>query len=498
MVSAISGEQALARQIKFAYLDYTPPEHPDAPVVVLLHGSPGSGSNFQRLAPLLSGVCPPPGTQSVGFGPERGPIECPSSPLARPYRVIAPDLPGLGDSEHTIPDYSFRAHAYYLRELLDQLGIKQVHLVGYSMGGGPALNLYDIEPDRVKSVTLLSSLAVQEFELTGDYYLNHIIHGLQLAFFWGVENLIPHFGALNALPGVEFSLNFYESDQRPLREYMMRFEKPFLVIHGKEDGQVPPEAALEHHRLVPQSEMIMTDEGHGMVFGQPQLLAGPLLTFFNKVEDGQATTRAQASPERIAAASEPVTMAKMIGIATFAFVILLTATTVISEDLACVAAGVLIALGRVELLPAMIACFVGIFIGDVLVFRTGRRLCQAGLTRSWLRGLIAPQAVEAWQTYLQRGTFKSMLLSRFMPGSRLPAYFAAGAGPMRIWRFMAYAFVAVALWVPVFVMFSALVGGNVAGLVLPHNLSLGILAAFAVIYPLCRLAAVYLLKRNLP
>ena len=85
-----------------------------------------------------------------------------------------------------------------------------------------------------------------------------------------------------------------------------------------------------------------------------------------------------------------------------------------------------------------------------------------------------------------------------MPGSRLPAYFAAGAGPMRVWRFMAYAFVAVALWVPVFVMFSALVGGNVAGLVFPHNLSLGILAAFAVIYPLCRLAAVYLLKRNLP
>ena len=487
LVSAISGEQTLTRQIKLAYLDYTPPDHPDAPVVVLLHGSPGSGSNFQRLAPLLSGVCPPPGTQSEGFGPERGPIGCVSAPLARPYRVIAPDLPGLGNSESNIPDYSFRAHAYYLRELLDKLNVRSAHIVGYSMGGGPALNLYDIAPERVKSITLLSSLAAQEFELTGDYYLNHIIHGLQLAFFWGVENLVPHFGALNGLPGVEFSLNFYQSDQRPLRDYMQRFEKPFLIIHGKQDGQVPPEAAFEHHRLVPQSDMIMTEEGHGMVFGQPHLLDGPLLTFFNNVEDGHATTRAQANPKRIAAAAEPVTLAKMIGIATFAFVVLLTATTIISEDLACVAAGVLIAQGRVELLPALIACFVGIFIGDVIIFRTGRRLRVDGLTRSWLRWLIPPLAVEQWQARTQQHAFKSTLMSRFMPGSRLPAYFAAGAGPMRIWRFVVYAFVAVAVWVPVFVTISALLGGGVANTVAPHNVSLGILAAFVVIYPVVRL-----------
>ncbi len=498
LVSAIDGERALSQQIKLSYLDYTPPDQPDAPVVVLLHGSPGSGSNFQLLAPLLSGVCPPPGTPYEGFGPARGPIECPATPLARPYRVIAPDLPGLGNSEHTIPDYSFRAHAHYLDELLDKLNIESAHFVGYSMGGGPALNLYDIAPERVKSITLLSSLATQEFELTGDYYLNHIIHGLQLAFFWGVENLVPHFGALNALPGVEFSLNFYQSDQRPLRDYMLRFEKPFLIIHGKEDGQVPPEAAYEHHRIVPQSEMIMTEAGHGMVFGQPRLLDGPLLTFFNNVEDGRAITRAQASLERVAAAAEPVTMAKMIGIATFAFVVLLTATTIMSEDLACVAAGVLIALGRVELLPALIACFVGIFIGDMIVFRTGRRLRKDGLSRSWLRWLIPPPAVEQWQTHLQRQAFKSTLISRFMPGARLPAYFAAGASPMRIWRFMTYAALAVLLWLPVFVGLSALFGGSVAGFAFPHNLSLGILAAFAVIYPVVRFGTGYLLKRNLP
>ncbi len=74
-----------------------------------------------------------------------------------------------------------RAHPRYVLAWLDQQHIQRAHLVGFSMGGGVALNLADIAPERVASITMLSAIGMQEMELLGDYHLNHAIHGAQLA-----------------------------------------------------------------------------------------------------------------------------------------------------------------------------------------------------------------------------------------------------------------------------------------------------------------------------
>jgi hypothetical protein len=39
-------------------------------------------------------------------------------------------------------------------------------------------------------LTLLSSIGAQEYELAGEYHLNHAIHGLQLAGLWGIREVI--------------------------------------------------------------------------------------------------------------------------------------------------------------------------------------------------------------------------------------------------------------------------------------------------------------------
>ncbi len=429
-----SGDAPTGRQITLAYLDYTPPGQPDAPVVILLHGSPGSADNFVGLAPLLSGLCPPPGT--VGGGFIERPIVCPPTPPARPYRVIAPDMPGFEHSTHTIADYSFRAHSRYLIALQAKLGIAQAHYVGYSMGGGPAFNVYEISPEHVASITLLSSLATQEFELMGDYHLNHLVHGVQLGFFWWLENLTPHFGAFDRLPGVEFSRNFFESDQRPLREFMNRFEKPMLVLHGKEDGQVPPEAAYEHHRIVPQSEMTMLNSGHGMVFGEPELLAPPLLDFFQRVDDRKAATRARAAPERVAEAAKPVAMAKIIGIATFSFYVLLVLAAALSPELGAAFAAVMIVEGRVDAPGTLIACAIGVFLGELLLRAVARRVTRNGLDqaqRSPWRWLAGEASVARAAALFERGYVPAML-SRYLGGARMATMLAAGARVNGFWR----------------------------------------------------------------
>jgi pimeloyl-ACP methyl ester carboxylesterase len=54
------------------------------------------------------------------------------APLARNHTVIAPDLPGHGQSDPPAGDYSLGAHACALRDLLLALGHQRATLVGHS------------------------------------------------------------------------------------------------------------------------------------------------------------------------------------------------------------------------------------------------------------------------------------------------------------------------------------------------------------------------------
>jgi pimeloyl-ACP methyl ester carboxylesterase len=268
----VDGDRISGPPVRVAYEELTPGSRRDVETILLLHGSPGHKEELGLL----------------------------TSVLARDVRVVVPDLPGFGSSTRTVPDYSFRAHAFYVRQLLDHLGLRHVHVLGYSMGGGVALSLVDIAPERVASLTMVSAIGVQEMELTGDYYVNHFVHGAQLAALWVAREGIPHMGLLDgAMLGVPYARNFFDSDQRPLRGVLQRVSVPTLIVHGVEDGQVPIEAAREHYRLVPQSELLVLPGDHFLVFTNAEGVGAAVSAFVHRVATGDATMRANADPERI-------------------------------------------------------------------------------------------------------------------------------------------------------------------------------------------------------
>lgn len=77
--------------------------------------------------------------------------------LAKRYRVIAPDLLGHGSSAKPRGDYSLGAFAAWLRDLLDELGIRSVTVVGQSLGGGVAMQFVYRHPDYCRRLVLISS-----------------------------------------------------------------------------------------------------------------------------------------------------------------------------------------------------------------------------------------------------------------------------------------------------------------------------------------------------
>lgn len=69
--------------------------------------------------------------------------------------LVAPDLAGRGDSPPVAGRSSMARHADHLVELLDDLGLDRVDLLGMSMGGFVVTALAARHPGRVRSVTLV-------------------------------------------------------------------------------------------------------------------------------------------------------------------------------------------------------------------------------------------------------------------------------------------------------------------------------------------------------
>ena len=61
------------------------------------------------------------------------------------------------------------------------------------------------------------------------------------------------------------------------------YRGPMLIIHGTRDRNVPIAAALEHHRIVPQSEIFEFNENHFMAFMHPSEFLDPLVKFLSDV-----------------------------------------------------------------------------------------------------------------------------------------------------------------------------------------------------------------------
>lgn len=437
-VNAIRNDVPTRDLVRIAYRDYAAYEE-NGPVVVLVHGSPGTEKDFDSLAPLL----------------------------AKHYRVIAPDLPGFGFSTHHIPDYSNRAHARYLIELLDQLHVPKAHFVGFSMGGGVVLNLANIAPERVASLTMMSAIGVQEMELLGNYYLNHSIHGAQLGGLWFLHNAIPHFGWLDhSMLDLSYALNFFDTDQRPLRKFLLAYAGPMLIIHGEHDIMVPVEVAREDYRLVAQSELhLLPDENHFYLFSNPTRQAEILRSFVARVESNQAITRATASPERVVSSQLPFNPAasipKAMGPTALVLFALLALATLVSEDLTCIWAGIMVAEGRISFVLGTLACLVGIFVGDLLLFMAGRLLGRPALSHAPLKWFVRESDVARGSQWFRRRGMAVIAISRFMPGTRLPTYVAAGLLDTSLLKFAFYFLLAAGVWTPLLVFGSKLVGREV-------------------------------------
>ncbi|MGE5407330.1 MAG: alpha/beta fold hydrolase [Syntrophothermus sp.] len=236
-------------------------------------------------------------------------------PLSRHHRVIAPDLPGHGESEPGHGDYSIGAFASILRDLLLSLGQERATLVGHSLGGGIAMQFGYQFPEMVERLILVSSgglgpevsailraaslpgagSVIQVSAAAGNRVVPALAGGLRrlgLRPNPDVAEVLRGYGSLSdpdrraAFLATARSVIGTDGQRVNAGERLYLAEHvPMLIVWGSRDPIIPVRHGEDAHRRLPHSRLeVFEDVGH-----LPQVEAP--LRFVEVVEDFLDTTK---------------------------------------------------------------------------------------------------------------------------------------------------------------------------------------------------------------
>lgn len=118
--------------------------------------------------------------------------------------------------------------------------------------------------------------------------------------------------------------------------------------------------------------------------------------------------------------------------------------TFVLEDAAVVGAGLMLANDSLSWPAAFTACFLGIWLGDAGLYALARFAGRACFERSSFQK-FSPKVARSEKWFAARGT-PILIISRLVPGTRLPTYLAAGFLRVPAGRFLVITGVAAFIW----------------------------------------------------
>lgn len=218
--------------------------------------------------------------------------------LTTHYRVVAPDLPGFGLSSQVPSDnYDIAHQAERIRAFMDRLGLRQVHLVGNSMGGWIAADFAARYPDRVKTLTLIDtggittprpSVLMKDLEAGRNPLVVHnnadFDRLLNLVFYrqpWLPAPLKKYFAdeAITHAPFNDKIFDDLKDNYLALEPLLPAIKMPTLVIWGAHDHIIDPTAVRVLQAGLPNVTVKILNTGHAPMLEQPQATAEEFLDF---------------------------------------------------------------------------------------------------------------------------------------------------------------------------------------------------------------------------
>jgi len=269
-------------------LSYVTAGDASAPAVLLLHGTPNSSRMFRELVPAL----------------------------AQAAHVIAPDLPGHGQSD-ALPAVSFPAIGEAVCELLDRLDVGPRYIYLHDWGAPVGLHIAMQAPERVLGLIVQNANAHRtgwgpgwaatrdywsrpnaenEAEVTAhltlagarDTYISGVpsdvaerIPAEHWEEDWRVMNLPGHMETQRALIA---DYGNYAASFDAIAQYLERRQPPALMVWGRHDIYFELDEVLSWMRALPRMEAHVLDAGHLLLETHAATAAALILDFIGRTK----------------------------------------------------------------------------------------------------------------------------------------------------------------------------------------------------------------------
>jgi pimeloyl-ACP methyl ester carboxylesterase len=241
---------------------------PDAPALVLIHGSGSSSRTWDSMVALLTAS----------------------------HRVIRIDLLGHGRSDKpTDGDYDIPAQARRVAEALDQLGVEHAVMVGHSSGGNTATGLAEQRPDLVTALVLINTgphlqariaapdgaiEATQWPRLTDEQLRQIASTGFSRPGYQPPQQLLDDVRRMTHhtfVTTTQASRTYLQ--RQPLPDRLVPLGTPLLVIFGENDRRWQSSYAADYHAVTDAQVEMLPGLGHSPHLEDPSHTARLLLAF---------------------------------------------------------------------------------------------------------------------------------------------------------------------------------------------------------------------------
>ena len=212
------------------------------------------------------------------------------------YRVLRIDNRGIGLSDRPAGPYSARMLADDAKALLDQLGIRDFHMMGVSMGGMIAQE-YALAHGGLKSLTLACTYGtVDRFcqtmfamwaDLAAKIDVPFVMRDVSIWAFTGpFFNERPADAAefAEAMAALDMSLEAYLAQLAVIQNHdaigrVGAIAVPTLVLAGEEDILIPVRLSKDLQQAIPGAQWATTPGGHACMWESPDPFNAVFLDF---------------------------------------------------------------------------------------------------------------------------------------------------------------------------------------------------------------------------
>ncbi|WP_179336996.1 alpha/beta fold hydrolase [Winogradskyella ludwigii] len=230
--------------------------------IIVLHGLMGGLSNFDGVTNYFS---------------------------SNGYKVIIPELPIYTKS---LLKTNVKSFANYLKDFIEYKGLKDVILLGNSLGGHIGLYHTNLHPEKIKALVITGSSGLYESAMGGGYTkrsdyevmkkkAQEVFYDPAVATKEIVDEVYETVNDRNKL--IKTLAIAKSAIRHNMAKDLPKMNTPICIIWGKNDSVTPPEVAVEFNELLPDSELFWIDKcGHAAMMEHPDEFNEILMKWFEK------------------------------------------------------------------------------------------------------------------------------------------------------------------------------------------------------------------------